>query len=196
MRLDLIVGPNGAGKTTFVRKILLPSLPPGTPFVNADEIAARRWPDDPEGKSYEAAQVAAQTRQALIQAGKPLVAETVFSHPSKLDLIEDAHRAGYTVALHVVLVPEELAVRRVQYRVVAGGHPVPEDKIRQRYLRLWALVAQAMEISDTANVYDNSRNDGPRDVVQIVQGVAVGAVHWPEWTPSELATHPWGTADK
>ncbi|MCW2747514.1 MAG: hypothetical protein JWP10_656, partial [Nocardioidaceae bacterium] len=171
MRLDLVVGPNGAGKTTFVRKILLPALPPGTAFVNADEIAAKRWPDDPEGKSYEAARVAAETRQALIVATRPFIAETVFSHPSKLDLISEAHEAGYFVALHVVLVPEELAVRRVAYRVAAGGHAVPTEKVRQRYQRLWPLVAQAMEACDTATTYDNSAHVGPRMVGQTVRGV-------------------------
>ena len=193
MRLDLVVGSNGAGKTTFARKIVLPSLPPGTPFVNVDEIAAQRWPEDPEGRSYEAAQIAARTRTSLIDTSRPFVAETVFSHPSKLDLIHHAHRHGYVVALHVLLVTEELAVRRVEYRVAAGGHTVPEDKIRQRYRRLWPLVVQAMEASDTANVYDNSRHGGPRIVAQVVGGSAVGALRWPTWTPSELSAHPWAS---
>ena len=48
MRLDLVVGPNGAGKTTFVELVLAP-LRPGVTFVNADVIAAARWPDDPNG---------------------------------------------------------------------------------------------------------------------------------------------------
>jgi len=187
VRLDLVVGSNGAGKTTFVRKILLRSLPVGTAFVNADEIARQRWPDDPEGKSYEAAQVAAATRQALIAAKRPFVAETVFSHPSKLDLIDDAHTAGYTVALHVVLVPEDLTVLRVEHRVAAGGHSVPEDKVRQRYQRLWMLVRQAMEACDTSTVYDNSAHRGPRIVAQLACGIPVGAVSWPTWTPAELS---------
>ena len=45
-RLDLVVGPNGAGKSTFVELILAPLLG-GSVFVNADEIAKQRWPDDP-----------------------------------------------------------------------------------------------------------------------------------------------------
>lgn len=191
MRLDLIVGSNGAGKTTFVRKVLLPSTPPGTVFVNADEIAKQRWPDDPERKSYEAAQVAAQTRQALIAARRPFIAETVFSHPSKLDLIAAAQTAGFFVALHVVLVPEDLTVKRVQYRVATGGHSVPEEKIRGRYERMWSLVARAMQVCDTATVYDNSTRTGYREVAQIVRGVGIGALTWPTWTPQELYARTW-----
>ncbi len=192
MRLDLVVGPNGAGKSTFARLTLLPSLPPGTAYVNADDIAARRWPEDPEGKSYEAAKVADKTRATLIAAGRPFVAETVFSHESKLDLVAAAQRAGYTVILHVLLVPEELTLSRVEHRVAAGGHSVPEEKVRGRYRRLWAFVAMAMERCDMSTVYDNSAHSGPRIIAQIASGVPVGAVNWPAWAPETLRSR-WPT---
>lgn len=192
LRLDLVVGPNGCGKSTFVRLTLTPALPPAV-FVNADEIAQRRWPEDPEGHAYEAAQVAADTRTALIVARAPFIAETVFSHPSKLDLIDAAHTAGYTVFLHVLLVPEELTVARVEHRVNAGGHSVPETKIRQRYRRLWPLVATAMTRADSATLYDNSHIDGPRIVAHLASGTPIGAVQWPAWTPQPLPTQ-WPTA--
>ena len=60
-----------------------------------------------------------------------VLAETVFSHPSKLDLLDEAHARGYTVVVHALLIPEELAVERVARRVSAGGHRVPQDKIRE-----------------------------------------------------------------
>src|ERR1700730_5191763 len=138
-RLDLVVGPNGAGKSTFIAFTLSPLLP-GRLVVNADEIARKRWPEDPASHAYDAARVAADTRARLIELGQSLIAETVFSHPSKLDLIRTARGAGFTVVVHALLVPEDLAVERVRYRVRAGGHDVPETKIRQRYRRLWALV--------------------------------------------------------
>lgn len=130
-RLDLVAGPNGAGKSTFVALTLAPLLP-GIVFVNADEIAKQRWPDDPTSHAYQAAQVAADTRARLIDLGRPFIAETVFSHPSKLELIRTARTAGYTVVLHVLVIPEGLAVERVRHRVAAGGHDVPETKIRER----------------------------------------------------------------
>ncbi|HEY3737744.1 MAG TPA: AAA family ATPase [Jatrophihabitans sp.] len=186
LRLDLVVGPNGSGKSTFVRLTLAPALPPGAAFVNADEIAARRWPGDAEAHAYAAAQLAAQTREALIEARTPFIAETVFSHSSKLELVDGARAAGYTVLLHVLLVPEELGVARVRHRVAAGGHSVPEQKIRQRYGRLWPLVAEAMTRVDAATVYDNSLVSGPRIVAQVAGGAAIGAVSWPSWTPAPL----------
>ena len=184
-RLDLVVGPNGAGKSTFVALTLGPLLA-GAPFVNADEIAKSRWPDDAAARAYDAAKVAAQTRAKLIEHGRSFIAETVFSHESKLDLIRHAHAQGYTVVLHAVLIPEQLGVQRVRYRVVAGGHAVPEEKIRERYHRLWPLVAEAIGMADVATVYDNSRTTGPRIVAQFAGGAEIGELDWPSWAPEGL----------
>jgi len=74
-RLDLVAGPNGAGKSTFVRHVLADQQP-GSPFVNPDELARQRWPDDPESHAYEAAQVAEATRTALIERGEQFITET------------------------------------------------------------------------------------------------------------------------
>lgn len=184
-RLDLVVGCNGAGKSTFVALTLAPLLP-GSVFVNADEIAKQRWPDDPESHSYQAARIAAATRARLIRSGRSFIAESVFSHRSKLELVDEAHEHGYTVALHALIVPEALAVERVRHRVRAGGHDVPEDKIRQRYRRLWPIVATAIARCDLATVYDNSGIAGPRIVARFTDGDLVGAASWPDWTPTAL----------
>jgi predicted ABC-type ATPase len=184
-RLDLVVGPNGAGKSTFVELTLAPLLR-GCVLVNADEIAKQRWPQDPTAHAYDAAKIAADTRLKLIELSRPFIAETVFSHPSKLELIDVAHAAKYTVVLHVLLIPEDLAVTRVQYRVRAGGHDVPEAKIRERFSRLWRLVAGAIARADTARVYDNSQRAGPRIVAQMSAGLTVGGPSWPAWTPDAL----------
>ncbi len=183
--LQLVVGPNGSGKTTFVTEFLGPELP-GFAYVNADEIAAMRWPGEPGAHAYEAAQVAAETRTQLIAGGRSFIAETVFSHPSKLELMRSAQAEGYHVVVHVMLVPEELAVRRVAYRVRAGGHDVPEVKIRERYRRLWPLVGEAITLADRAVAYDNSRAAGPTKVGEYFEGLPIGPVEWPDWAPEPL----------
>ncbi|HEX4019310.1 MAG TPA: AAA family ATPase [Frankiaceae bacterium] len=185
MRLDLVVGPNGAGKSTFVELILAPNRK-GVTFVNADVIAAQRWPEDPAGRAYEAAEIAAQTRARLLEIGEPFIAETVFSYPSKLDLLEAASAAGYVVELQVLLVPEELAVQRVAFRVASGGHNVPERKIRERFSRIWPLVVAAIGRADVTHVWDNSGYDGPQEIALFAAGMPIGACRWPAWTPSEL----------
>lgn len=184
-RLDLVVGPNGAGKSTFVDRILLPTLPHQA-FVNADEIAKRYWPGDEVAKSRVAARLAEVLRDGFIALGEPFIAETVFSHPSKVDLVRDALGAGYRVHLHVLMLPEDDAVARVAKRVGQGGHEVPEEKIRSRYQRLWANVVDAVRSCDTADVYDNTGRR-PALVARFSGGVAHGASAWPTWRPAALA---------
>lgn len=185
-RLDLVVGPNGAGKSSFVAAVLRPALPPGTPFVNADEIAKARFPGEEMRRSREAAVIAEATRDALLDRGLPFIAETVFSHPSKLDLVDRAVAGGYYVRLHVLAIPSHLAVQRVRYRVEAGGHDVPPPKVTQRWERLWPLVADAIRRADRAEVWDNSRHQVTDKVAEFVGGLSVSPPRWPEWVPSSL----------
>lgn len=186
IRLDLVVGPNGAGKTTFVTRVLISTLPPGTPFVNADFIAALRWPENPEAAARQASDAASAARLALIAARRSFVAETVFSHPSKLDLIRDADDAGYSVFLHVLMVGEQTSVHRVAQRVASGGHSVPEIKIRERHRRLWDLVARAGPIVQATSFWDNSYSDRPRTVATFADGILVGNAEWPDWSSPAL----------
>ena len=182
--LHVIAGPNGAGKSTFQRSVLtLPTFE----FVNADHIAARLWPGAEEERSYDAARLAEQRRAELVAERTSFVAETVFSHESKVDLLRRASQAGYIVVLHVIIVSEELSVARVEHRVAGGGHSVPEDKVRSRHRRLWSHVAQAIGIADETIVYDNSSATKPfRIVAAYRSGKSVQQSGWPRWAPAEL----------
>lgn len=183
--LYLVAGPNGAGKTTLVTRVIAPAT--HLPFVNADVIAAQRWPAAQAEHAYQASDVAAEQRRELIAAGRSFIAETVFSHPSKLALIREAQSVGYHVHLHVVLVPEDLSVARVNDRVRRGGHVVPEEKIRARYTRLWPLIVQARSLVERTHVYDNSRAATPLRLIATYEyGLLVGSADWPAWTPVDL----------
>ena len=182
--LCVLAGPNGSGKSAFVRSVLQPAT--GLPFVNADEIATARWPGDEEAHAYDASRAAAEVRAQAMADRRSFITETVFSHRSKVALVEQAARAGFRVELHVMLLPEDVAVARVAYRVSAGGHSVPPDKIRARYRRLWPLIAEARAIVHRATFYDNSRGRPFRQVAVFERGQPVGAPAWPGWTPAVL----------
>lgn len=183
--LHLLAGPNGAGKSKLFAEVIGPAT--HLDFVNADEIAAQRWPEDPEGRSYDAAVLAAARRAELLGARTSFVTETVFSHQSKVELVQQAHAAGYLVTLHIVLVPEELAVARVVKRVQYGGHAVPEAKVRSRFQGLWPLIAEAITVADVALVYDNSTiKPAFRLVATFDHGAIVGDADLPQWTPPTL----------
>ena len=179
--LHLLVGPNGAGKTTFFERVLGPAT--HLPFINADLIAKRQWPGTEEAHGHEAAALAETARNAAIARKRSFAAETVFSHPAKVDLIRQAQSSNYLVFLHVILVPEDLSVMRTRLRSEQGGHTVPEAKVRERYRRLWTNVEAALPLADEAVVYDNSSARRPFQVVARYQnGNLLGEATFPPWS--------------
>jgi predicted ABC-type ATPase len=184
-RLDLLVGPNGAGKTTVYERLIAPDRP-GLPFVNADRIAADRFPGHEVEHAYEAAQIAATARDALIEARLDFCTETVFSHPSKVELVDRAVDAGYDVVLHVVMIPLLLSGPRVGARVAAGGHDVPTSKLAGRFERLWPNVVAALPRCRRAVFWENAADHGPTEVASFRFAVADYPPRWPRWTPPPI----------
>jgi predicted ABC-type ATPase len=154
--LHLLAGINGAGKTSFYQKVLR-EMTPDAEFVNADELARERWPDDIEGHTEEAARLADERRRALLEERRTFVAETVFSHPSKLELVQEARARGFRVVLyHIHVSTPDLARARVATRVSRGGHDVPDEKIDARFPRTLELIRRAAMVADLTYVFDNS----------------------------------------
>lgn len=158
--LILIAGPNGAGKSTLYQTRVAPSFV--GPFINADLIQRDEVKDPSMEASYRAAEIAAERRAILLEARKSFATETVFSHPSKLDIISDAQGYGYIViVMHVGVDHPDLSVARVRARTDEGGHDVPEQKIRDRYERGQPLIRQAVLRADRGMVFDNSNLNEP-----------------------------------
>ena len=188
----VVVGPNGAGKTTLYRT-RLSRLWPGVPFVNADEMAhaqlGRYALDRQEAELGQS--MVSDRLDALVAAGEDFVWETVFSHPSRLDRLSAWRAQGYQVGL--VLVHSgaaDTSVARVGKRVQEGGHPVPEDKIRSRFLRTPGLAARASQEVDAAWWLDSSAiSQPPRVVAHWRAGQCVSTQDArPDWVDALLST--------
>lgn len=164
-----VAGPNGAGKTTFFRAHL-ETL--GLRYINADDLARELDID-----AYEAAELAAHVRAALVQEKESFVFETVFSDPAgeKLAFLSDAAAQGYTVVLCFVgLENVELSEARVAQRVLRGGHDVPTEKLVARFPRTLRNLARAARDLPHVLVYDNSERARPfRAVAEFQQGAPV-----------------------
>ena len=172
--LHLIAGPNGAGKTTLYRTLVAPRYP-GLAFVNADdyEIEQLQGENNPRRRSELARAWADATRTALLTQGTAFVTETVFSHPSKLELLAQARARGFATALYVVCVDEpRLLLGRVRQRVHEGGHAVPPHKIITRYPRTLALLQEAVAVAELSLLFDGSdmEHGGPALMVSIAAG--------------------------
>lgn len=152
----MLAGPNGAGKSTMYEHIVRAKF--NAPFINADNIQKEELSDQSMQGAYQAAKVAEQRRQGHLKNNLSFISESTFSHPSKLQLIDDAIQADFRVMVyHVNVRTPELSVARVAERVKKGGHDVPEEKIRARYARNQALIKRAVLRADVGFVYDNSR---------------------------------------
>lgn len=191
----LLAGPNGAGKSTLYRALVREGiLGPPLEFVNADlhEREHLQHIADAQQRSEVARAWAETRRAALLAAHTPLASETVFSHPSKLALIEQAQRHGFTVALHIVALDDPARLlERVAQRVREGGHPVPPERILARYPRTMDNLAQAVRLADVAYLYDamEAAEGGPRLVaVRTPTATTVLVDALPAWAQRMLRT--------
>lgn len=190
----LLAGPNGAGKSTLYRALVARgAIGDGLEFVNADlhERDHLQSITDPVLRSEAARKWADARRTELIGAKTGFVSETVFSHPSKLDLIAQAHLAGFQVVLHVLSLDDpKILPARVRQRVLEGGHQVPGTRVLQRYPRTMANLKRAVQIADLAFVYDaqDTEQGGPTLVALCEKAQTTWLTEKPpSWAVSMLA---------
>lgn len=174
--LVIYAGPNGSGKSTITVEDLLGRGFPKI-YINADEIAREQ-----NMEAYDAAMEAAGIRRAALDAGISFAMETVMATLDKIEFMREAHDKAYRVHLEYITTQDpDINVLRVHDRVLDGGHDVPEEKIKSRYDRSMKLLPKAMEIADSATIYNNSFDD---PIVIAEKTVAAGIVIYPRQPPS------------
>lgn len=155
----IIAGPNGSGKSTAATRL----LPPGMPFVNADNIAQELTGKRGTPADINAGRILLERVERLEHDRTDFGFETTLATKMLAKRVAGWRDRGYRIFLLFVWLPsDDMAVLRVQGRVRDGGHDVPEATIRRRYqaglrnfFRLYSPVV------DTWRVYDNSRDEGP-----------------------------------
>lgn len=173
----VIAGPNGAGKSTIAPALLGEYLGIGE-FVNADVIARGLSGFDPERAAIQAGRVMlARLRELAVQradfAFETTLASRTFA-PWLAELIE----GGYSMHLAYVWVASaEMSIARVARRVRAGGHHVPDDVIRRRYVSgLRNFFTLYRPLARPWQVYDNS-DEGNLRLVAEGNGIEPPLVH-------------------
>lgn len=72
-------------------------------------------------------------------------------------MLKEARRRGYRTYLYFVATDHpRINVSRVNARVRAGGHGVPEEKIVSRYFASLNLLLEAILLANRAYIFDNS----------------------------------------
>ena len=132
--------------------------------------------------SYFAASVADFIRRELLSQGTSFTFESVMSHHDKVEFMHEAQAKGYRTYLYFVATnSRDINIARVAQRVAEGGHPVPKDKIIERYGSSIALLDRAVAASNRAYIFDNSGDEHVL-LVQSDEGVLTTCVDaLPQW---------------
>ncbi|GAB5604988.1 zeta toxin family protein [Sideroxyarcus sp. TK5] len=155
-RIVIIAGPNGAGKTTFAREFL-PTDAELPNFVNADLIAAGLSPFAPELAAFKAGRIMLETIEDYAKRGESFSFETTLSGLTYAQMIPAWRASGYAVKLIFLSLPDaEMAIERVAIRVRQGGHNIPVDVIRRRFVHGLQNFERYKVLVDSWQLYDNS----------------------------------------
>ena len=156
-RLLVIAGPNGSGKSSLVHDTEL-SISMDS-IINPDNYArglSDRFEDYAE-RYRMAMELCESLRNRLLEEGNSFGFETVASREDKLNFVKKAKNKGYYIDfIFVTAGTPEMCYRRVQDRVRLGGHDVPKDKVFSRFERTMGFLWDYLELSDHADVWDNS----------------------------------------
>ena len=164
----IIAGPNGSGKST-----IYPLLSLDGEFVNADLVARRIDPTNPESVSIAAGRLVLKMIDELLNDRRSFVYETTLSSRQSLSVMERCHDLGYEVALvYVALDSPELNILRVAERVSRGGHDIPAEVIRRRYKTAFVRLPHALRLADNSLLFDNSGLE-PRMLLALQRGKLV-----------------------
>lgn len=159
-RIIVISGANGAGKSTLAPYLLRDAFKI-TEYINADTIALGLSAFAPEHAALAAGRVMLKRMRELGADGKDFAFETTLASRTYAGWLRRLQAHGYAINLIFLwLKDSNLAVARVNERVKAGGHNVPEAVIRRRYGKgLRNLFELYQPFVDSWVVYDCSDAD-------------------------------------
>ena len=155
--LYIIGGCNGAGKTT-ASFTLMPFILDCNEFVNADEIARGISPFQPEKVAFEAGRIMLHRIKELLAKDQTFAFETTLATKSYKNLILEAKSKNYQISLVFFWLEKvQIAIERVATRVREGGHDIPTDVIKRRYIYgLKNLFDIYIPLADNILLFDNS----------------------------------------
>jgi predicted ABC-type ATPase len=162
-RIYVLAGVNGAGKSSIGGAAFRSS---GADYYNPDEAASELMEAQPGLALAEANAAAWQTGRTLLERAikerLDFAFETTLGGNTLPRLLGEAAKSGFEILIwYVGLEGPELHVERVAARVRQGGHPIPEEMIRQRYERSRLNLVQLLPSLSALRVYDNSAHAEP-----------------------------------
>lgn len=181
--LYVLAGVNGAGKSSVGGYLLERA---GLTWFNPDTFARELIAATGSNPVSANAQAWAEGMRRLDDA---LASSTSYAFETTLGGQSVPQKILAATRLHDVLIwfcglasPEQ-HIARVRARVAAGGHDIPEAKIRERYLNAQGNLIGLMPHVAHLQVYDNSADVAPGKAVPdplLVLEMAKGKLLWPK----------------
>ncbi|MFH0763953.1 MAG: Zeta toxin family protein [Candidatus Omnitrophota bacterium] len=154
----IIAGPNGSGKTTFAKEFL-PDYVNCQNFVNADLIALGLAPFEPRAAVIKAGKLVLQQIHEFARRDVDFAFETTLSGKSYTSLLKELKTKDYGLHLFFLWITSpELAIARIKERVAEGGHNVPAEDVRRRFVRgIYNFFNLYEPLVDSWMLFDNSK---------------------------------------
>lgn len=150
----LIAGVNGAGKSTLYQT--LDSLKT-MERINTDEIVRSFGDWKNSSDVMKAGKIAVSKIEEYLNNGISFNQETTLCGNYILKSVERAKTLGYEIELHYVGVESaEVAKQRVAYRVMHGGHGIPDFAVERRYVESFEHLNRIKGMCDLVVLYDNT----------------------------------------
>jgi len=156
--LYILAGPNGAGKTTFYQTAIEQGfIPQMLPFLNMDIITKDELGEYSDSNFAKAEGIYRQRVGNLIVNGQDFMIESNLAKQTEYDWIEKMKHKGFDIVLYYLCTdyPAEIHVKRVQERVMEGGHDVPENIILHRYNMSLLYLKRYLHLFREAYLIDN-----------------------------------------
>ena len=163
-RIFVLAGVNGAGKSSIGGAALLDRK---VPYFNPD-LAARALLDANPGLNQEVANAQAwelgrKGLERALREGLNFAFETTLGANTIPDMLLAGARAGAELNVWFAgLSSPELHLQRVKSRAIAGGHDIPEHKIRERYVSSRANLIKLLPHLASLRMYDNTADNDPK----------------------------------
>lgn len=180
--LLVLAGVNGAGKSSIGGNVMLRRA--GLTWFNPGSytrvLAQAGLP--PSEANARAWQHGVDLLDQAVAAGHSHAFETTLGGATMAQKIAAAARTHDVLVWFCGLSSPEQHIARVAARVVAGGHDIPEAKIRDRWVQAPLNLINLMPHLSELRVFDNSAEAAPGSPVQdplLVLHVRSGAVAFP-----------------